>query len=112
MVVAVSAKDGRNADESLPPTQAALPDSGAAESDNEFVSNGGICFEKPRNAVQLGVACQRHVVEHVDKLVVRFPSCFNFEFLNWNLERMETSLGGEIGIGLRGQFMEWLFYLN
>src|ERR1051325_10000128 len=110
MVVAVSAKDSRDAYESLSLAEATLADIGAGEADHEFVGNRRICFEEPRNPVQLGIARQGHIVKHVDEPVVRSPSCFNFEFLNRNLERVEAGLASEIGIGLRRQFMEWFFY--
>ena len=43
---------------------------------------------------------------------VRLSSRFNLEFLNGNLEGVETGFAGEIGIALRRQFMECFFDLN
>src|ERR1700722_5737993 len=112
MIVAVSAEDCGYADEPFAITEAAFPNVCAAKSDDEFVGDRRICFEKPWNAVQLGITLQGHIVEHVDKLLVWSTRGLDFELLNRNLKRLETGLANEIRIASGSQIMESLFNLN
>src|SRR5690349_9777948 len=99
MVIAVAAKDARDANEALMLAQATLTDVGTSEAYHQLVRDCRIRLQQPGNSVQFRVSGEPHGVEYVDQVPVGFPRLFDLEFLYRNLMGEETRLAGEIRIG-------------
>src|SRR5579872_595647 len=102
MVIAVAAKYRGDSDISLAVAEPPLGNISAAEADHQLVGDGRICLQEPGNAVELGVARKRHVVERELQILVQLLRGLNLKFLNRYLVREKTLFRDKVRILVNG----------